>query len=51
MPSFTSASLLFQVWVPEVLLRGTRSLDTFTFLQKFQGVTISSDSTVYTSVI
>ncbi|XP_045114835.1 glutamate-gated chloride channel alpha-like [Portunus trituberculatus] len=26
-------------------------LDTFTFLQKFQGVTISSDSTVYTSVM
>ncbi|XP_063889093.1 glutamate-gated chloride channel alpha-like [Scylla paramamosain] len=46
-----SPALLKKVWVPDVFIRGTRSLDTFTFLQKFQGVTISSDSTVFTSVM
>ncbi|XP_050690862.1 glycine receptor subunit alpha-2-like [Eriocheir sinensis] len=46
-----SPDLLKKVWVPDVFIRGTRSIDTFSLLQKFQGVIISSDFTIFTSLM
>ncbi|KAG0713221.1 Glycine receptor subunit alpha-2 [Chionoecetes opilio] len=43
--------ILPQVWVPDVFIRGTRSIDTFELLQKFQGVVVSSDLSVFTSIM